>query len=97
MGDVPTGHAIINVDPQAENSIVIFAGANAAIGADQVADALARAKAGDTLMLQNETSSQVVAAQMAQARGMRVIYSAAPFDLGTAAGRFALCDDPGDE
>ena len=28
IGQVPTGHAIINVDPSGENAIVLFAGAN---------------------------------------------------------------------
>lgn len=37
--------------------------------------------AADTLLLQNETSLQVQAAQAARAKGAKVIYSAAPFDL----------------
>ncbi|WP_136683103.1 ribokinase [Falsirhodobacter xinxiangensis] len=74
--DTPTGHAIINVDPGAENSIVIFPGANRVLAAPD----LAGAAAGDLLLLQNETSAQAEAAAAGAARGMRVIYSAAPFD-----------------
>ena len=81
VGNVPTGHAIINVDPRAENSIVIFSGANQTPDETAIAAALAGAVAGDTLLLQNETSGQVIAARMAAARGMRIVYSAAPFDL----------------
>jgi len=77
----PTGHAIITVDPQGENSIVIFPGANTAQELSRLTAAFAGARPGDILLLQNETSHQVEAAQMAAARGMRVIYSAAPFDL----------------
>lgn len=77
----PTGHAIINVDAGAENSIVIYPGANRVLTGAMVATALAGAAAGDTLLMQNETSAQPEAAALAAARGMRVIYSAAPFDL----------------
>jgi ribokinase len=79
--DEPTGHAVINVDPEAENSIVIYPGANRQITGAMVEVALARAVAGDSLLLQNETSAQQEAAALARARGMRVVYSAAPFDL----------------
>ncbi len=80
--EVPTGHAIINVDPQAENAIVLFSGANQQLGESHAAQALAGARVGDTLMMQNETSAQAGAAQIAAARGMRVMYSAAPFEVG---------------
>lgn len=77
----PTGHAVINVDPEAENSIVIYPGANRMMTAELVTVALGQAVAGDSLLLQNETSAQVEAAALANARGLRVVYSAAPFDL----------------
>lgn len=78
---VPTGHAIINVDPAAENAIVLFPGANQQISESYTARVLAGAGAGDTLMMQNETSAQAVTAQLAAAKGMRVLYSAAPFEV----------------
>jgi ribokinase len=81
VGTVPTGHAIINVDPAAENAIVTFAGANHSPDASAVAQALVEANATDTLLLQNETSAQPQAAAFAAARGLRVVYSAAPFDV----------------
>ena len=77
----PTGHAIINVDPQAENAIVIYAGANLSITGACVAQAVADATGVDSLLLQNETSAQVEAARIAAGKGMRVVYSAAPFDI----------------
>lgn len=78
--DVATGHAIIMVDQQGENAIVLFPGANRAFDPDPVLTLLAQAAPGDTLMLQNETAHQATAARMARDRGMRVIYSAAPFE-----------------
>lgn len=80
IGEQPTGHAIINVDPGGENAIVIFPGANHGIDAAAMIEALADGVSGDTLMIQNETSLQVEAARIAQQKRMFVVYSAAPFD-----------------
>lgn len=80
-----TGHAIILLDAQAENEIVIHPGANRAIDEDGLAEALARMTASDTLLLQNETNGQLAAARIARGRGARVIYSAAPFDPAAVA------------
>lgn len=75
----PTGHAIINVDPNGENAIVIFPGANQKQSLTHLKTALNKAKPGDTLMLQNETNLQSEAAALARKMGLYVIYSAAPF------------------
>lgn len=83
VGTEPSGHAIINVDPQAENAIVTFAGANRSPDATMLAEALADATPGDTLLLQNETSAQTEAARIASQKGLRVIYSAAPFEVAS--------------
>lgn len=78
--DTPTAHAIINIDPKGENAIVIFPGANRNQSLSQLESAFSAASRGDILLLQNETDLQVEAAQIARAHGLRVIYSAAPFD-----------------
>lgn len=80
ISDLPTGHAIISVAEDGENAITILAGANHALSASDLEAALSNASAGDSLVLQNETNLQVEAAQIAKAKGMRVFYSAAPFD-----------------
>ena len=80
--ETPSGHAIINVDDGGENTIVLFPGANWAMPEALVREALAGATPGDTLMLQNETAHQALAAKIGRDKGMRVVYSAAPFDLG---------------
>ena len=78
--DLPTGHAIIAVDQSGENQIILFPGANRAIGLDQVGQALSEAAAGDILILQNETNLQAEAAKMARDLGLKVAYAAAPFE-----------------
>lgn len=77
---MPGGHAIINVDDEGENAIVIVPGANRALSEPDLAAALAEAAPGDLMLLQNETSLQPEAAALARAKGLRVIYSAAPFE-----------------
>lgn len=81
----PTGRAEIRVDANGENSIVLLGGANLTVPEDAMATALSRATPGDLLLLQNETNGQVAAARAARDRGMRVVYSAAPFHAGVAA------------
>lgn len=78
--DTPTGHAVIAVDPDGENQIILFPGANRAIPEAALGAALSEAEAGDILVMQNETSLQAEAARMGRDLGLRVAYAAAPFD-----------------
>lgn len=78
--DLASGHAIIMVDAAGENSIVLFPGANRAVPLTVLEEALATAQAGDWLLLQNETSAQLEAVALAKARGVKIAYSAAPFE-----------------
>lgn len=81
LSDQPTGHAIILVDDDAENCIVIHGGANVALPAELVSRDMAGITPQDILLIQNETNLQVEAAAHARAAGARVIYSAAPFQI----------------
>lgn len=80
ISDDPTGQAIINVASDGENAIVILSGANRSLEEAPIFAALAKAEPGDILLLQNETNLQAEAARTAAEQGMRVLYSAAPFD-----------------
>ncbi|GGA16802.1 ribokinase [Neptunicoccus cionae] len=81
----PTGHAVIFVDDSAENQIVLFGGSNQAFTTDQFEAALAQADpATDWVLCQNETNNVPKMAQLAKAKGLRVAYSAAPFDADHA-------------
>jgi len=80
--DTPTAHAIVMIDAAGENQIVIHPGANHAQDEAAIAVALAGAKEGDWLLLQNETSHQAEAAALAHEKGLNVAYSAAPFEAG---------------
>lgn len=79
--DEATGHAVIYVDATGENTIVLAPGANVQQDSEFVVNAIDQAKSTDTLLLQNETNLQPPAATFALVKGMRVIYSAAPFSI----------------
>ena len=78
--DCPTGHALITVDESGENSIVVVAGANAAVTPEDL-DVLGSVGPGDVVLLQLEIPLAVVAAaaRRASARGARVILNLAPY------------------
>ncbi|CUI41938.1 ribokinase [Cognatishimia activa] len=83
MDQQSTGHAVINVDEDGENAIVLFPGANAEITESAVGQALSESANGDTLLIQNETNQQAYAAKMGKELGMYVAYAAAPFDAAS--------------
>ena len=76
----PTGHALIVVSQDAENSIVVIPGANGRVGRDDLAP-LEHCTEGDVLLLQLEIPLPTVAlaAQLAHDRGARVVINIAPY------------------
>ena len=78
--DQPTGHAIIQVNNEAENAIVLFAGANHALSAPQIKQVLAKAADTDWVLLQNETNEIDTIIAGARARGLTLAYNPAPMD-----------------
>lgn len=81
MSETATGHGIVMVDEQsAENQIVVYPGANFAITEQMVDEGLSAATSSDWALCQNETSQTDYFMKSAKARGMKLCYSAAPFD-----------------
>lgn len=78
--DVPTGHAIIQLNKEAENAIILYQGANHALTEEQVDSVLAQAEAGDWVLLQNETNLIEYTMQKAQQAGLKVAFNPAPMD-----------------
>ncbi|MBA4380933.1 MAG: ribokinase [Sideroxydans sp.] len=76
--EVATGHAIIQVVPSGENSIVLFGGANRTITEADVTTALSSCSSGDYVLLQNEISSVPYAIQCAHEKGLRIVFNPAP-------------------
>ena len=78
--ECPTGHAIIQVTPQAQNCIVIHRGANATITRDDAGAILSGFSAGDLIVLQNEISSLDAIMDKAREKGMVVALNPSPID-----------------
>lgn len=90
--DTPSGHAIIQVDSQGENAIVLFPGANHELTGKEVQAALSDASPSDWLLLQNETSAIGEAMQQAKNKGMRVAFNPAPMTASVKELVFANID-----
>ncbi len=93
LGDVPTGRAIIQVDDAAENSIVLFSGANRAFAPGDVDSALDSAferlpgeesAGGHVLLLQNEVAHVGHAIATGHERGLSVCLNPAPMTPAVA-------------
>lgn len=78
--DTPTGTAIILLDAEGQNSIVVSPAANAKVTATDVENARRYFKPGAILILQMEIQLETVvfAAQQAKTAGMQVILNPAP-------------------
>lgn len=78
LSDTPSGHAIIQVTPDAENAIVLFGGANQIFNLDSVERALSEATEKDWVLLQNETNCLSEIIHQAKAKGLQVAFNPAP-------------------
>ena len=76
----PSGHTVIQIDKNAQNSILLYGGANQMLTTDYVDQVLEGFEAGDILLLQNEVPEEVnaEAVKMAPKHGVRVIFNPAP-------------------
>ena len=75
-----TGHAIIQVDKDAENAILIFAGANGTVTKAQIEETLADFSAGDFLLVQNEINLLPELVQAAAEIGMQIVFNPSPLN-----------------
>lgn len=78
--DDASGHAVIQVNDQGANAIVIAGGANRLIEAADIDRALHGMTEGDYLLLQNEINDLPRVMEHAQAAGVRVAFNVAPVD-----------------
>jgi len=73
-----SGHAIIQVNPEGQNSIIVAQGANAEISKADIDRILTDFGPSDMLLLQNEVSNVDYAIRAAKERGMLVAFNASP-------------------
>lgn len=76
--DKETGHAIIQLDNNAENSIILYKGANFEVTKEYVDEVLLDFRKGDYIILQNEINMVNYIIEEAQKKGMIIVLNPAP-------------------
>lgn len=74
------GHTIIQIDKNAQNSILLYGGSNRKITKEFVDDVLQNFEKGDYILLQNEISNVDHIIEKAYERGMTIILNPSPYD-----------------
>lgn len=75
-----TGHAIIQVTPNGENSIIVYGGANEEITKEYVDEILLNFSENDFIVLQNEISEIPYIIEKASEIGMKIVLNPSPFN-----------------
>jgi ribokinase len=78
--DGATGQALIQLDANKQNAIILYSGGNGAITTDEIDQTLEHFGFGDVLVLQNEIVHIDYLIKNAKRRGMKVCMNVAPFD-----------------
>ncbi|MDP8987244.1 MAG: ribokinase, partial [Actinomycetota bacterium] len=87
--DAPTGTAVVTVDPDGGNTIVVVPGANAALTAEHAAAAVEQLGAGGVVVAQLEVPHDAVAAAFAAAGRVGATTVLNPSPAGEGAGALA--------
>lgn len=80
LESVRTGNAIIQRDPEGNNCILLYGGANQAITREQVKESLEGFGAGDYIVLQNEINQLPFLMEQAHAKGMHIVLNPSPMN-----------------
>lgn len=78
--EVPSGHAIIQRQPDGGNCILLFGGSNQEITRGMADEVLEHFGKGDYLLLQNEISEVGYIMKQAAEKGMRIVLNPSPMD-----------------
>ena len=73
-----SGQAIIQLDRNKQNAIVLYSGGNGAITLDEIRSTIAEFSAGDLVVLQNEISHVRAIMECAKEKGMRICLNPSP-------------------
>ncbi len=78
ISDGPSGHAIIQVDKNGQNSIILFPGSNHEINTPMISKVMESFGKSDFVVLQNEISGIAEIMKLAAAKGMKIIFNPSP-------------------
>lgn len=82
----PSGHAIIQINEQGQNCILVYGGANVQLTRPYIDGVLDHFGAGDFLIVQNEINEVAYIMERAHKRGMVVVFNPSPITK-------TLCED----
>lgn len=82
-----SGHAIIQLDKNGQNSILLYGGSNRKMTKEYVDEVLTGFSKGDLLLLQNEINMLDYIIDKAYEKGMRILLNPSPYDE-----KLAACD-----
>lgn len=74
------GNAVIQVNPEGQNCILLFGGSNQCVTPEQIEKTFACFEAGDYLILQNEINMLPEIVDAGFARGMNIVLNPSPFN-----------------
>ena len=75
-----SGHAVIQVDQNGQNNIIICGGANDSVSKGMIDEAVKEVEEGDIVLLQNEISNVGYAAETAKKAGAKVALNPSPIN-----------------
>ena len=78
--DGKSGHAIIQIDKDAQNSILLYGGANQMLTTEYVDEVLSHFGSEDILLLQNEVNLLPYIVDKASEKGMQIALNPSPFN-----------------
>lgn len=87
-----SGHTIIQVDANAQNSILLFGGANRRQTDKQIREVMEQGQPGDYLVLQNEINGMETIMRCGKERGMKVVLNPSPIDEAILEAPLGLAD-----
>ena len=75
-----SGHAIIQVDKDAQNSILLYAGSNRMFTKEYIDEVLENFQEGDMLLLQNEINLVDYIVEVAYKKGLIIVLNPSPYN-----------------
>ena len=78
--DGPSGHTVIQIDKNAQNSILLYGGANQKLTTEYVDEVLSHFGSDDILLLQNEVNLLPYIVDKAYEKGMQIALNPSPFN-----------------
>ena len=78
--DGPSGHTVIQIDKNAQNSILLYGGANQKLTTEYIDEVLSHFGSDDILLLQNEVNLLPYIVDKAYEKGMQIALNPSPFN-----------------